>query len=58
MPPLNTCRTGLAQAILRSVVHVATSLSVLCALTQSAAAQTDPRLAKGARSGAGCDSGR
>ena len=46
---LNNCLAGLAQAVLRSVVQVATSLSVIFALAQSAAAQTEPRLAEGAR---------
>ena len=46
---LNNCLAGLAQAVLRSVVQVATSLSVIFALAQSAAAQTEPPLANGAR---------
>ena len=49
MSCLNNCRAGFTQAVLRSVVQVAMSLSVLCALAQSAAGQTETRLAKGAR---------
>ncbi len=49
MSCMNNCRAGLAKAVLRSVVQLATSLSLLCAMAQSAAAQTEPRVAEGAR---------